>query len=174
MAVMRSWGDSRTCRASVIREILCGRLVDEPDPYGLRLRGARIVGRLDLENLSTDIGLNLAECFLEEGVVIRDAQLASLALAGCLIEHPAESPLDAARLTCGVFTLARARITGQGKGAAVSLRGARIGGNLNCNAAILHNAFGTALTPPVCGSSRMCTSAVGSPPQVPGMMARSA
>jgi hypothetical protein len=62
MAVMRSWGESRTCRASVIREILCGRRAPDPDPRGLRLRGARIVGRLDLENLTTDVRLELADC----------------------------------------------------------------------------------------------------------------
>ena len=53
-AAMRSWGDSRTCRASVIRDILRGRLSADPDPHGLRIRGARITGRLDLENLVTD------------------------------------------------------------------------------------------------------------------------
>src|SRR5580704_5021925 len=39
-AAMRSWGDGRTCRAVVIRDILCGRLALDPDPHGLRLRGA--------------------------------------------------------------------------------------------------------------------------------------
>lgn len=38
-AAMRSWGDSRTCRATVIRDILRGRLAAGPDPHGLRLRG---------------------------------------------------------------------------------------------------------------------------------------
>ena len=48
-AAMRSWGDSRTCRASVIRDILRGRLAAHPDPHGLRLRGAKITGLLDLK-----------------------------------------------------------------------------------------------------------------------------
>ena len=38
-AAMRSWGDSRTCQATVIRDILRGRLAPDPDPHGLRLRG---------------------------------------------------------------------------------------------------------------------------------------
>jgi hypothetical protein len=42
VAAMRSWGDSRTCRASVIRDILRGQKAKDPDPHGLRLRGARI------------------------------------------------------------------------------------------------------------------------------------
>ena len=38
-AAMRSWGDSRICRASVLRDILRGQLVVDLDPRGLRLRG---------------------------------------------------------------------------------------------------------------------------------------
>jgi hypothetical protein len=55
-AAMRPWGDSRTCRATVIRDILLGRLAS-PDPDGLQLRGARITGRLDLDNLITNVSL---------------------------------------------------------------------------------------------------------------------
>jgi hypothetical protein len=43
-AAMLSWGESRACRASVIRDILRGRLAADIDPHGVRLRGARIVG----------------------------------------------------------------------------------------------------------------------------------
>ena len=46
---MRSWGPFQTCSATVIRDILRGVLALKPDPRGLRLRGARITGRLDLE-----------------------------------------------------------------------------------------------------------------------------
>ena len=82
-AAMRSWGKSRTCRASVIRDILRGRLAADPDPHGLRLRGARITGRLDLQSLTTDVRFELADCLLEEGVLARDARLAFVGLAGC-------------------------------------------------------------------------------------------
>src|SRR5262245_43933731 len=99
-AAMRSWGESRTCRARVIRDSLRGRLAADPDPHGLRLRGARITGRLDLENVTTDVHLELADCLLEEGVLARDARLAFVALTRCRIEHPAEPPLDGTRLTC--------------------------------------------------------------------------
>ena len=141
---MRSWGDSRTCRAGVIRDILRGRLAADPDPHGLRLRGARITGRLDLENLATDVHLELKDCLLEEGVLARDARLAGLVLAGCHIEHPAEPPLDGARLTCSVLGLARARVIGHAVGA-VRLSGAQIGGRLDCAGAELSNDSGPAL-----------------------------
>lgn len=101
---MRAWGDSRTIRATVIRDILRGRLAPDHDPHGLRLRGARITGRLDLENLSTDVSFELKDCLLEEGILARDARMAALTLNGCQIEHRAEPPLDAERITCSLFS----------------------------------------------------------------------
>src|SRR6266478_3614085 len=142
---MRSWGDSRTCRASVIRDILRGRLAADPDPHGLRLRAARIVGRLDLEILTTNVNLELKDCYLEEGVLARDAHLASVLLAGCQIEHPAEPPLDATRLTCSVLFLDRARVIGHAKGGAVLLTDGRISGPFSCTGADLRNDCGPAL-----------------------------
>ena len=109
-AAMRSWGDSRTCRASVIREILCGRLAADPDPHGLRLRGARISGRLDLENLTTDVHFELTDCLFEEGFLARDARMAFVGLTGCRIEHPAEPPMDAAGIVCSALDLIGATI----------------------------------------------------------------
>jgi hypothetical protein len=60
-AAMRSSGDSRTFSAAVIRDILRGRLAADPDPHGLRLRGARITGRLDLQSLTTGVNLELTK-----------------------------------------------------------------------------------------------------------------
>jgi hypothetical protein len=144
-AAMRSWGGSRTCRASVIRDILRGRLAADPDPHGLRLRAARIVGRLDLEILTTNVNLELKDCYLEEGVLARDAHLASVLLAGCQIEHPAEPPLDATRLTCSVLFLDGARVIGHAEGGAVLLIDARISGPFSCTGADLRNDCGPAL-----------------------------
>ena len=144
-ATMRSWGDSQTCSANVIRDILRGRLAANPDPHGLRLRGAKITGRLDLENLATDVWLELEDCLLEEGVLARWARLAGLSLAGCQIEHPAEPPLDGAHLTCTALWLNGTRVIGHADGGAVSLIDAHIGGNLICSGANLRNDFGPAL-----------------------------
>jgi hypothetical protein len=85
---MAHYGAERTVRASVIRDILLGRLVAEPDPHGVRIRGARLVGRLDLESLSTNVNLELHECFLPQGLTACDAHLSVLRLKGCRVEHP--------------------------------------------------------------------------------------
>jgi hypothetical protein len=144
-AVMRSWGNSRTCRAVVIRDILRGRLAPHLDPHGLRLRGARIIGQLDLENLSTEVNLELKDCFLEEGLVARDAHLATFAMTGCQIDHPAEPPLDAERVTCSMLSLVGARIIGHADRGALNLAGAHIGSLLDCTGATLRNDSGPAL-----------------------------
>lgn len=144
-AAMRSWGESRACEATVIRDILRGRLAVDPDPHGLRLRGARITGRLDLENLATDVNLELKDCLLEEGVLARNAHLASVDLTGCQIEHPVEPPLDGAFLTCSALGLDKARVIGHADGGAVLLLGAHISGQLSCTGADLRNDSGPAL-----------------------------
>jgi hypothetical protein len=147
-AAMRSWGGSRTCQATVIRDILRGRLVADPDPHGVRLRGARISGRLDLENLATDVNLELSDCLLEEGVLAPQARMASIGMRGCRLEHPAEPALDATGLACSALDLSGATIVGYAAGeggGAVRLPGARIGIHLVCSGASLRNDSGPAL-----------------------------
>jgi hypothetical protein len=144
-AVMRSWGESRIISATVIRDILRGRLTASPDPHGLRLRGARITGRLDLANLTTDVSLQLRDCLLEEGVLAQGARLAFVALNGCQLEHPTERPLAADGLSCSVLVLSDARIIGHTSAGAVSLTGAQIRGGLDCEGAALRSDCGPAL-----------------------------
>jgi hypothetical protein len=144
-AAMRSWGESRTCRASVIRDVLLGRIAVNIDPHGVRLRGARITGQLDLENIVTDVWLELEDCLLDEGVVARDARLPGLWLSGCQIEHPAESPFDGTALSCGLLGLTGARVIGHTEGAAVELLAAHIGGRLDCTEMKVCNDSGPAL-----------------------------
>ena len=143
-AAMRSWDASRTCRATVIRDILRGRLATDSDPHGLRLRGARISGRLDLENLTTNVNIEFKDCILEEGVLARNASLASVALTKSRLEHPTEPPLDATRLSCSMLDLTGARITGHAEAGAVRLNDAHIS-SIFCNGASLRNESGPAL-----------------------------
>jgi hypothetical protein len=143
-AAMRTWDSSRTIRAAVVRDILRGRLVPDPDPHGLRLRGARIAGQLDLEHLTTDVGVGLVDCLLGEGLVARDAKLPFLSLSGCRLEHPAQPPLDADRLTAAALGLDRAVITAACEAGAVGLAGAHLG-TLSCDGATMRNGTGPAL-----------------------------
>ena len=141
---MRTWDSSRAVRAAVLRDILRGRLAPAPDPRGLRLRGARIAGRLDLEHLTTDVGVGLYECLLGEGLAARGATLPFLILLGCRLEHPAQPPLDADGLTATVLFLNRAVITADCKVGAVRLLDARLG-RLECDGTTVRNNAGPAL-----------------------------
>ena len=143
---MQPQGDSPSCRAYVIRDILRGRLAPDPDPRGLRLEGARITGRLDLENVTTDVNLELTNCLLEEGIFAGDARLASVVLAGCRILHSGDHPaLDGTQLTCSALILHRAQVISHSDSGAVCLSSAHVGGQLDCTEAKLRNDSGPAL-----------------------------
>jgi hypothetical protein len=143
-AAMRSWGSSRTIRAAVLRDILRGRLAPDPDPHGLRLRGARIAGQLDLENLTTGVAVELDDCLLSEGLVARVATLPYLSLNGCRLEHPSQAPLAADGLTATYLAFDRAVITANCENDAVRLPGAHLG-TLACSHATIRNNAGPAL-----------------------------
>jgi hypothetical protein len=143
-AAMRSWDSSQTIHAAVLRDILRGRLAPDPDPHGLRLRGARIAGRLDLENVTTGVGVELVDCLLGEGLVAGDAKLPFLRLSGCRLEHPDSPPLDADRLTAAELILDRAVIEGGCDSGAVGLTSAHLG-QLRCDTATVSNRTGSAL-----------------------------
>ncbi len=142
---MSSWGESRTCRASVIRDILCGRLVADPDPHGLRLRGARIAGRLDLEYLTSSIIVELIDCSLEEGLIVRGARLPFLSVEGSVLKHRSEPALDAARFTASALFLDGAVASAKCRRGAVRVAGARLG-QLDIIGAVLRNKRGPALS----------------------------
>ncbi len=89
--------------------------------------------------------MELSDCLLKDGVLARDARLASVGLIGCRIEQYAEPPLDAAHLTCSFLDLTRTRITGSGERGAVRLVAAHVGGQLDCSGAELRNDSGRAL-----------------------------
>jgi hypothetical protein len=61
-ATMESWPADRQVPATAIRDLLRG--ASEVDPRGVRLRGAHVVGQLDLEGVSSDVILELRDCYL--------------------------------------------------------------------------------------------------------------
>jgi hypothetical protein len=142
---MRCWDVSRTIRASVLRDILRGRIVQDPDPHGLRLRGARITGRLDLEYLTSSIFVELIDCFLDEGLTARGARLPFLSVEGSLLEHRSEPALYAARFSASALFLDRATFIASCENGAVRLAGAHLG-QLDIYDAVLRNECGPALS----------------------------
>jgi hypothetical protein len=145
-AAMRSWADDRTISASFIREVVRGRVTSEHDPRGLRLRGVRITGQIDLENITSELALELRDCLLSGGLNLRNAQLLSVALTGCRIEQSVSSgaTVDATRFAARVFSLAGSTVTAASVVGAVRLAAARVG-TVDCRGAMLENTTGPAL-----------------------------
>ena len=143
-AAMDAWVGPRTIRAQVLRDILRVRLAQDSDPHGVRLRGAHIAGRIDLENITSRVPLKLNGCFLSEGIVASDANLSTVDLTGCRIEHPSAPPVDARRLTAPAVLLNGTRIAASCEIGAVNLIGAHLG-LMDCDGAAIRNSPGPAI-----------------------------
>ena len=144
--VMRAWDGTHSIAADDIRELLRGRRVTDPDPRGLRLRGARIHGRLDLDNLTTTVTLTLLDCLLDEGITAQAAHLPGLSLRRCLLTHPSKPALDADELrTDAGVSFEGSTIRARTADGAIRMNGARISGQLDCSGATITNAAGPAL-----------------------------
>jgi hypothetical protein len=144
---MRAWGSDHDVDAVVLRDLL--RCLDpdlRPDPRGLRLRGLRVRGRLDLNLVTTPVSLELEDCLLEEGISADHAQLPTLYLSRCWIAHPTEIVLDFDRLRMdGSLYLNRSVIIGATWEGAVRLADARIGGSLYLRGTTVRNPDGPAV-----------------------------
>lgn len=127
----------RQVPARRIRELL---FMGEVDPRGVRLCGAHVDGPLDLEGVSTDRILHLRGCYIPDGVIARDAQLAVLRIDRCWLDRP----LSGERLVASALALTGTKVNAQDPGGAVDLRGARLG-QLDCDRANLTNKYGPSL-----------------------------
>jgi len=146
-AAMRSWDSTHTVPAALIRDLVRGRRDIEADPHGLRLRGARISGRVDLANITSDLRVELVDCFVPDGLNLCDSQLPGLVLDGSCFGHSAGShdpPVDAARFTAPAMTMRGAVAKADTPAGAVRLLGAHLG-RLECDGAWLENTSGPAL-----------------------------
>jgi hypothetical protein len=144
-AEMRGWDTGHDVDAGLLRQLLLNKDGDA-DPRGLRLRGARIRGRLDLDYVSVPIGLLLVDCLLDHGVTAEQAHLPVLWLRRCRVSHPDRPALDADRLQIdGPLRLDGSVIAAATMQGAVRLLSARIGGELLLSGATLRNVTGPAL-----------------------------
>ena len=105
--------------------------------HGLELYGMRIDGDLDLNDTEVEFSLKARKCAFSGNILLRDAQLRGLSLSGCLIKS---LNADGAKIRGSVFFRDGFKAEGE-----VSLLGATIGGDLDCDGAQLSNAKGTAL-----------------------------
>lgn len=113
------WGPERTVRAEVVRALLLGGAAEDGEIAALRLAGARISGRLNLQYGTADHAVRLWGCHFEQPPVLYGAKVRQLNLSESYL--PA---LHAATIQVGgVLRLTDCRIPGE-----VRLGGARISG----------------------------------------------
>ncbi|MEA5367157.1 hypothetical protein VA596_47050 [Amycolatopsis sp., V23-08] len=127
-------------RADLFRELLRG-LHGDLDPRGVQVEGVRVVGQLDLDQVTAVTGLALHGCALPDGVVCREAHLRYLYVDGSLLAYLHADGLR----TDGILSMEDATITGFGNLGAIRLLGAGIGGQLILDGATLTNNTGPAL-----------------------------
>ncbi|OKK15238.1 membrane-associated oxidoreductase [Streptomyces sp. CB00455] len=116
------WGPERTVRAEVIRALLLGSTpAEEGRVAGIKVKGAKIVGDLDLRYAVVDHPVRLRDCWFERAPLLYGAQLRALVLGYSTLPG-----LTAATLRVEVvLRLSCCRVTGP-----VRLQGARISGGL--------------------------------------------
>ena len=126
---MQAWGEERTVRAAVLRHLLIGK--DWPtDARGVRLRGIRISGPLDLQAATLHCPLHLDSCILDAQLVCLDQAAATvLTITGCHLAGLTGETLTANTLDLSGSTLTGPlRLPGASMTGALSCRGARLTG----------------------------------------------
>lgn len=128
--------EGRVARAELIAEVVTSdRGPDGRRPRALRLRGARVTGRLDLDAATLVCPLALEGCSFDRPLVLDEAWAPSVRICGCEL-----SELRARQLkTRGDLALDRV------KGTQLLLTGAVIGGLLSLKSAALRNPHGPVL-----------------------------
>lgn len=115
----------------------------EVDPRGLTVIGARVNGRLDLDNATIRFPITLGLCEIPWGITADTSHLHSLDLSGTTLANPDGFALnlDSAQIDGNVSVGIGFKATG-----GVRAIGARISGRLSLTGATLNNPNGTALT----------------------------
>ena len=128
LADMQGWGQERAIRAAVLRYVLA--VDDWPvDAKGIRLRGVRISGPLDLEGVTLRCALLLEACYLDadKPVCLDHATAPRLALTRCQL----------AGLTGDTLSAREVNLKGSTLTGPLQVQGAEITGQLNCRDAKL-------------------------------------
>ncbi|WP_406690168.1 hypothetical protein REH65_30275 [Saccharopolyspora sp. ID03-671] len=106
-------------RGVVIRDLLRGHHSEDPDPRGVRLRGAHIIGELDLIDIRASIPLELTHCAHDAPLHLTRAHLPRLDLSEstfCALEAESftcEHDLQLVGIQCESLNLVGANISGQ-------------------------------------------------------------
>ena len=129
LAAMQQWGEERAVSAAVLRDLLVGGRWPV-HAKGVRLRGVKISGLLDLEGATLRCPLSLDGCYFDAGdpVSLDHATASRVALTGCNL-----AGLTANMLTARQIDLSRSTL----RGGPLCLMSANITDGLICSGARL-------------------------------------
>jgi hypothetical protein len=134
-----TWPEDRTVPAAVIAEVAARAREPGTSVRTLHVRGARIIGALDLMRMILPCPLMLDGCWLEGPLMLRGCELASLRLAGCTLNEELDGRgmtiRSSVELNHGLVALDR-----------VSLDAAKVGTWLDCTGGHFHSRDGVALS----------------------------
>jgi hypothetical protein len=135
----REWGADRRIRAQVLFQLLTGQgPVLAVSVVAVRLRGAQIVGRLNLGGWKLCGPLELSQCHIYHQLDLAKAEASNITLHGSYLRR-----LSARRLRVAhTLNLSSGFCCDGG----VDLRAAHISGQLNCRGAVLAKEHGEAMT----------------------------
>ena len=134
----RKWGPERNIRAEVLFQLLTGHGPELAFPViAVRVRGARIVGRLNLGGMQLQCPLELYDCHLYR-LGLAKAKTPNISLRGSYLQSGLSGRYLRVEHTLNLS--GRFRCDGR-----VVLRNANIGGDLACSGATISNPQGDAL-----------------------------
>lgn len=134
-----NWGPERTIRAEVIRVLCLGLGITPPvDLKGIHIKGAHIIGPLDLGYANILFPLGFNACYFQHRIYLLSADIVSINLNSA---HLADG-MWAEGLSVKGNVLLRNGFTACGD---VRLMEADIGGQLDCSGGHFHNPKGKAL-----------------------------
>ncbi|MFE9254940.1 membrane-associated oxidoreductase [Streptomyces sp. NPDC006879] len=114
-----SWGPERTVRAKVLRSLLLGSVARPGEVAGLKLKGARVTGTLDLKYATVEHPVRMRSCHFERPPDLYGSQLRALVLTGSVLPGLTAGTIRVdvvLRLSCcriaGPVRLAGARLSG--------------------------------------------------------------
>jgi len=137
-----AWGKNRQIRAQVLRQLLTGEgCLDQTfgQPLAVRLRGASVIGRLNLGGRTVRCPVELYGCYLGGRLDLAKAEASDISLRGSHLARRLSARL--LRLTNGLNLTGGFRCHGT-----VDLRYGHVGSVLDCEGATLSNPGGRALT----------------------------
>ena len=131
------WGAGRIIRAEVIAALLLGACAPEPGRFpAVRLRGARITGRLDVMGALVACALVCEHCFFDEAPRLVEASMRTVRVVASHLPG-----LNAARMRLeGIFNLYQPAVGGM-----LILDRTHVTGELSLREAVIGDASGTAI-----------------------------